>query len=83
MAPFKGPRLASCVAFGTTEKQGRPQMCRTWHGSPRIPSKTTVQTIIVHAYGRNVLVMFQKLRGPCDSIKRFWLFAFEKEDTGI
>ena len=25
-APLKGPRLASCVAFGTTEKQGHRQV---------------------------------------------------------
>ena len=53
-------------------------------GSPRIPSKTTVQTIIVYAYGRNALVLFQKLSGPCDStIKKFWLFAFKKKTLGF
>ena len=34
-APFKGQRLASCVASRTTEIQGR-----TGGGGPRTPSKT-------------------------------------------
>ena len=39
--PFKGPRLASCVASGTTDIQGHPQVCRTRRGGPRTPSTTT------------------------------------------
>ena len=38
-APFKGPRLASCVASGTTEIQGHLQVCRARRGGPRTPSK--------------------------------------------
>ena len=40
-APFKGPRLASCVASGSTERQGNSQVCHARHGGPRTPSKTT------------------------------------------
>ena len=39
--PFKGPRLASCVASGTTEIQGHRQVCRARRGGPRTPSRTT------------------------------------------
>ena len=38
--PFKGPRLASCVASGTTEMQGHCQVCCARRGGPRTPSKT-------------------------------------------
>ena len=40
-APFSGPRLASCVASGTTEIQGHSQVCRARRGGPRTPSTTT------------------------------------------
>ena len=40
-APFSGPRLASCVASGTTEIQGHRQVCRARRGGPRTPSTTT------------------------------------------
>ena len=36
---LKGPGLAFCIAFGTTEKQGGHQMWRTWCGGPGVPSK--------------------------------------------
>ena len=39
--PFSGPRLASSVASGTTEKQGHRQVCRARRGGPRTPSTTT------------------------------------------
>ena len=39
-APFKGPRLASCVASGITEKQGHCQVCRARHGGSRTLSRT-------------------------------------------
>ena len=35
MAPFKGPRLAFCVASGTTEIQGNCQVCPTRCRGPR------------------------------------------------
>ena len=35
------PRLASCVASGTTEVQGHCQVCRARRGCPRTPSTTT------------------------------------------
>ena len=41
MAPFSGPRLASCVASGTTEEQGHRQVCRARREGPRTPSTTT------------------------------------------
>ena len=41
MAPFKGPRNTSCVASGTTEKQGHRQVWRARRGGPRTPSTTT------------------------------------------
>ena len=40
-APFSGPRLASCVASGTTEKQGHGLLCRARRWGPRTPSTTT------------------------------------------
>ena len=46
--PFKGPRLASCVASGTSEIQGHRQVCRARRGGPRTLSTTTgAQTLIV------------------------------------
>ena len=35
------PRLALCVASGTTEIQGHRQVCRARRGGPRTPSTTT------------------------------------------
>ena len=40
-APFKGPRLTSCVASGTTEIQRHRQVWRARRGGPRTPSTTT------------------------------------------
>merc|ERR1719499_2138626 len=40
-APFLGPRLASCVASGTTEVPGHRQVWRARRGGPRTPSTTT------------------------------------------
>ena len=39
--PFSGPRLALCVASGSTEIQGHHQVCRARRGAPRTPSTTT------------------------------------------
>ena len=39
MAPFKGPRLSSCVASGTTETQRHRQVYRARRGCPKTPSK--------------------------------------------
>ena len=39
-AHFKGPQLALCFAYGTTEMQGYRQVCRARRGGPRIPSTT-------------------------------------------
>ena len=39
--PFKGPRLASCVASETTEIQGPCQVCRATCGGPKTPSRTS------------------------------------------
>ena len=39
--PFKGPWLALCVAFRTTEIQGHHQVCRARSRGPRTPSSTT------------------------------------------
>ena len=52
MTPYRGntilfrsskqlPRLALCVASGTTEIQGHRQVCRARRGGPRTPSTTT------------------------------------------
>ena len=54
-APFKGPRLASCVASGTTEKQGHRQVCRARYGGPRTASRTT-DTNLDCAFVENALV---------------------------
>ena len=35
----KGPRLASCIASGATQKQGHHQVCCARRGGPRIPSE--------------------------------------------
>ena len=40
-ALFKGPRLASCFASGTTEIQGHHQVCRAGRRGPKKPSKTS------------------------------------------
>ena len=40
-APFKSPRLALCVAPGTTEKQEYRQVCCTRRGGPSTLSKTS------------------------------------------
>ena len=41
LAPFWGPRLASCFASGTTEIQGHRQVWGARHEGPRTPSTTT------------------------------------------
>ena len=49
MAPFKGPQLASCVASGTSEKQGRRQAQGA--GGPGVPGhlqEQGTQTLIVN-----------------------------------
>ena len=40
-APFKGPRLASCVASGDTQIQAHSQVCPTRRWGPRTLSRTT------------------------------------------
>ena len=42
-APFKGPRLASCVASGTIEMQGHHQVCRARRKGPRTLSRKTIK----------------------------------------
>ena len=44
-APFKGPRLASCVASETTEIQGHRKVWRPWHRCPRTLSRTTIANL--------------------------------------
>ena len=39
-APFKGPRLASCIASGTRDIEGHSQVCRARRRGPRTPSRT-------------------------------------------
>ena len=43
--PFKGPRLASCIASGTTEIQGHRQVCRA--EVPGHHQQQLTQTLIV------------------------------------
>ena len=49
-----GPRLASCIASGTTEIQGHCQVCRARRGGPRTPS-TTTDTNLDCAFVENAL----------------------------
>ena len=44
--PFKSPRLALCVAFGPTGKQGHSQACHDKRIGPKRLSKTADQTLI-------------------------------------
>ena len=53
-APFKGPRLASCVASGTTEIQGHRHVCCARRGGPRTPS-TTIDANLDCAFVENAL----------------------------
>ena len=64
MAPFKGPRLVSCGASGTTEKQWYRQVCcaRSW--GPRTVSRTLPQTLIVSLLKTHFFWLFQKLGVP-------------------
>ena len=39
--PSSGPQLTSCVASGTTKKQGHGQVCIARREGPRTPSTTT------------------------------------------
>ena len=55
MTPLKGPRLASCVASGTTEKQGHCQVCRTEVPGHRQLQLT--QTLIVRLLKMHFLSM--------------------------
>ena len=50
-----GPRLASCVASGTTEIQGHHQVCLARLGCPRIPS-TKADANLDCAFAENALV---------------------------
>ena len=50
----KSPRLASCVASGTTEIQGHRQVCQARHGGPRAPS-TTADANLHCAFVENAL----------------------------
>ena len=45
--PFSGPRLASCVASGTTEKQGHRQVCCDRREVQGHHQKQLMQTLIV------------------------------------
>ena len=54
-APFEGPRLASCIASGTTEIQGHRQVCRARRGGPRTLSRTTLANLDC-AFVENTLV---------------------------
>ena len=55
MAPFSGPRRASCVAFGTTDIQGDRQVWRARRGGPRTPS-TTIDANLDCAFVENALI---------------------------
>ena len=52
MAPFEVPRLASCVASGTTEIQGHRQVWRARRGGPR----TTTDANLDCAFVENALI---------------------------
>ena len=41
-APFMGPRLATCIAYGTTEAHGQHQMCLIRRGGPKTPPREQV-----------------------------------------
>ena len=66
-APFKGPRLASCVASGTTEIQGDRQVCRTRCRNPRTLSKT-VNANLDYAFVENAL--FTQILNCVESIEK-------------
>ena len=58
--PFKGPRLASCVASASTEIQGHRQVCRARCGGPRTPSPTTDANLDC-AFVENALFLHRSL----------------------
>ena len=43
--PFRGPRLASCVASRSTEIQGHSQVWLSRRGGLRTPSRTTEENL--------------------------------------
>ena len=56
LRPSRAPRLASCVASGTTEIQGHCQVCRARRRGPRTPS-TTVDANLDCAFVENALFL--------------------------
>ena len=62
-ATYKGPRLASCIAFETADNQGHSQVCGARRGGPRTPSRTT-DAHLDGAFVENTLALvFTKMEG--------------------
>ena len=55
MAPFKGPRNTSCVASGTTEKQGHRQV---WPARRTGPRPQLTRTLIVRLFKTHFFTLF-------------------------
>ena len=72
MAPFKGPRLGPCTAFGTTGKQGYQQVWHARHKGPRTQSRIT-DAILDFVVAENALLsLFWILGGPWPPLTTPW-----------
>ena len=61
-ALFKDPQLASCVASGTTEKQGHSHAWQTAKdGGPRTPSRTADANLDCVFFENALISLFQKM----------------------
>ena len=56
--PFKGPRLALCIAFVTAENQGHSQVCSARPRGPRTPSSRTTDARLDGVFVENALALF-------------------------
>ena len=84
--PFKCPRPASCVATGTTENQGRRQVCHVAHYVLRSQDNFNckvqlTQTLIVRLLKTHFLLLFQKLGVPGTPLATPWLKIVRKQNA--
>ena len=84
--PFKGPRLASCAAYVTTEIQGHHQVCR---GGPRTLSVTDANLVFAfvkkHTFFTPILDFWKVNRIELSwwpDFLRFTVYDFQNGEAG-
>ena len=74
--PFKGPRLASCVACGTTEIQRHRQVCRAWRRGalgaevPGHHQQQLMQALIVHLLKTHFFTLIKSQQNIIELVTR-------------